>query len=58
MARSSEKLMAMCGRAGIPLFVTQEPAGHVIDVLRGYLTHHFAERSTRHGSSWTSWAWG
>ena len=45
----SEKLMAMCGRAGIPLFVTQEPAGHVIDVLRGYLTHHFAERSTRHG---------
>ena len=39
----------MCGRAGIPLFVTQEPAGHVIDVLRGYLTHHFAERSTRHG---------
>ena len=38
----SDKLMAMCGRAGIPLFVTQEPAGHVIDVLRGYLTHHFA----------------
>ena len=45
----SEKLMAMCGRAGLPLIVTQEPAGHVIDVLRGYLTHHFAERSTRHG---------
>ena len=39
----------MCGRAGIPLFVTQEPAGHVIDVLRSYLTQHFAERITRHG---------
>ena len=45
----SDKLMAMCGRAGIPLFVSKEPAGHVIDVLRSYLTHHFAERSTRHG---------
>ena len=45
----SEKLMAMCGRAGIPLFVTQEPAGHVIDVLRGFLGQHFAERTSRHG---------
>lgn len=45
----SDRLMAMCGRAGIPLFVTKEPAGHVIDVLRSYLTHHFAERLTRHG---------
>lgn len=45
----SDKLVAMCGRAGIPLFVTQEPAGHVIDVLRSYLTQHFAERITRHG---------
>ena len=45
----SEKLMAMCGRAGIPLFVTKDSAGHVIDVMRGHLAHHFAERSTRHG---------
>ncbi|MES2088716.1 MAG: HPr kinase/phosphorylase, partial [Pseudomonadota bacterium] len=45
----SDQLVAMCGRAGIPLFVTQEPAGHVIDVLRSYLTQHFAERITRHG---------
>jgi HPr kinase/phosphorylase len=45
----SDKLVAMCGRAGIPLFVTKEPAGHVIDVLRSYLTQHFAERITRHG---------
>lgn len=45
----SDRLVAMCGRAGIPLFVTREPAGHVIDVLRNFLTQHFAERITRHG---------
>ena len=51
----SDRLVAMCGRAGIPLFVTQEPAGHVIDVLRSYLTQHFAEdrKSTRLNSSHT-----
>ena len=36
-------------RSGIPLFVTAESAGHVIDVVRGYLGQHFAERTTRHG---------
>ena len=39
----------MCDRADIPLFVTEESAGHVIDVVRGYLGQHFAERTTRHG---------
>ena len=39
----------MCDRADIPLFVTGESAGHVIDVVRGYLSQHFAERTTRHG---------
>jgi HPr kinase/phosphorylase len=39
----------MCDRADIPLFVTGESAGHVIDVVRGYLGQHFAERTTRHG---------
>jgi HPr kinase/phosphorylase len=39
----------MCDRAEIPLFVTAESAGHVIDVVRGYLGLHFAERTTRHG---------
>jgi HPr kinase/phosphorylase len=29
--------------------VTRESAGHVIDVVRGYLSQHFAERTTRHG---------
>ena len=44
-----DNLVAMCDRADIPLFVTAEPAGHVIDVVRGYLSNHFAERTTRQG---------
>ena len=44
-----ESLVAMCDRADIPLFVTAESAGHVIDVVRGFLANHFAERTTRHG---------
>jgi HPr kinase/phosphorylase len=44
-----DRLVAMCDRADIPLFATAESAGHVIDVLRGYLAQHFAERTTRHG---------
>jgi HPr kinase/phosphorylase len=44
-----DKLVAMCDRADIPLFSTVESAGHVIDVVRGYLSQHFAERTTRHG---------
>ena len=43
------RLVAMCDRCDIPLFVSTEPAGHVIDVVRGYLGNHFAERTTRHG---------
>jgi len=43
------RLVAMCDRADIPLFVTAESAGHVIDVVRAYLGHLFAERTTRHG---------
>jgi HPr kinase/phosphorylase len=44
-----DRLVAMCERAAIPLFCTRESAGHVIDVLRGYLGQHFAERTSRHG---------
>ncbi|MDC8787000.1 HPr(Ser) kinase/phosphatase [Roseateles koreensis] len=44
-----DRLVAMCDRAEIPLFVTSEPAGHVIDVVRAYLAHLFANRTTRHG---------
>ena len=44
-----KRLVAMCDRAEIPLFVTTESAGHVIDVVRAYLGQLFAERTTRHG---------
>jgi HPr kinase/phosphorylase len=43
------RLVAMCDRAEIPLFRTTESAGHVIDLVRGYLAQLFANRSTRHG---------
>jgi HPr kinase/phosphorylase len=44
-----DRLVAMCDRAEIPLFVTEESAGHVIDVMRTYLAHLCANRTTRHG---------
>ncbi len=44
-----EALVAMCERAHIPLFATADSAGFVIDVLRAYLSRHFAERTTLHG---------
>jgi HPr kinase/phosphorylase len=44
-----DRLVAMCDRADIPLFVTKASAGEAIDVLRGYLGQHFAERTSRHG---------
>ncbi|MDQ2734027.1 MAG: HPr(Ser) kinase/phosphatase [Pseudomonadota bacterium] len=44
-----DRLVALCDRADIPLFVTAESAGHVIDLVRGYVGQHFAERTTRHG---------
>ncbi len=42
-------LVSMCERAQIPLFATAESAGFVIDVLRAYLSKHFADRTTMHG---------
>lgn len=44
-----DRLVAMCDRAEIPLFVTSESAGQVIDIVRTYLAHLFADRITRHG---------
>lgn len=44
-----EALVAMCERAQIPLFATAESAAFVIDVLRTYLSKHFADRTTMHG---------
>jgi len=44
-----EALVALCERSHIPLFSTHESAAFVIDVLRAYLSKHFAERHTMHG---------
>ncbi len=44
-----DRLVAMCDRAEIPLFVTSESAGQVIDAVRAYLAQLFADRITRHG---------
>jgi HPr kinase/phosphorylase len=44
-----DALVSMCERAQIPLFATQESSAFVIDVLRAYLSKHFADRVTMHG---------
>jgi HPr kinase/phosphorylase len=44
-----DALMAMCERAQIPMFATPGPAAFVIDVLRAYLSRHFADRASMHG---------
>ena len=44
-----DALVSMCERAQIPLFSTQDSAAFVIDVLRAYLSKHFADRTTMHG---------
>jgi HPr kinase/phosphorylase len=44
-----EALMAMCERAQLPLFATQESSAFVIDVLRTYLSKQVADRITMHG---------
>jgi HPr kinase/phosphorylase len=48
-AIAPNELVAMCERAHIPLFATNHSAAFVIDVLRSYLSRHFAERTTLHG---------
>ena len=42
-------LTSMCERAQIPMFATAGSSAFVIDVLRAYLSKHFADRSTMHG---------
>jgi HPr kinase/phosphorylase len=44
-----DQLLSMCERAGIPLFATTESAAFAIDVLRAYLSKHFADRTNMHG---------
>ena len=44
-----EALLRVCERAQIPMFATPESSAFVIDVLRAYLSKHFAGRTTMHG---------
>ena len=47
--QSPDSLLSLCERASIPAFRTGESAASVIDVLRAYLSRHFADRTTMHG---------
>jgi HPr kinase/phosphorylase len=42
-------LLAMCEEAQIPMFATKDSSAYVIDVLRSYLSKHFADRTSMHG---------
>jgi HPr kinase/phosphorylase len=42
-------LVSMCERAQIPMFATRESSAFVIDILRAYLSKHFADRASMHG---------
>ncbi|GAB4218073.1 MAG: HPr(Ser) kinase/phosphatase [Rhodoferax sp.] len=44
-----ETLLSMCERAQIPMFATESSSAFTIDVLRAYLSKHFADRCTMHG---------
>ena len=44
-----DALLSLCERAQIPLFATHESSAFVIDVVRAYLSKHFATRTTLHG---------
>ncbi len=44
-----EALLSLCERAQIPMFATHASSAFVIDVLRAYLSKHFAERTSVHG---------
>ncbi|MBQ0132596.1 MAG: HPr kinase/phosphorylase [Comamonas sp.] len=44
-----DALVSMCEQAQIPMFSTAEASAFVIDVLRAYLSKHFADRTTMHG---------
>ena len=44
-----DALVSMCERSHIPMFATHESAAFVLDVLRAYLSKHFAERQSMHG---------
>ena len=47
--QAPDALLSMCERAQIPMFATRESSAFVVDVLRAYLSKHFAERTSMHG---------
>ena len=47
--RAPDELLRMCERAKLPMFATPASSAFVIDVLRSYLSRHFADRSSMHG---------
>ena len=47
--KAPEALLLMCERAQLPMFATEASSAFVIDVLRSYLSRHFAERASMHG---------
>ena len=42
-------LLDLCQRAQIPMFATAAKSGYVVDVLRAFLSKHFADRTSMHG---------
>ncbi len=42
-------LLSMCEEANIPMFASPESSAYVIDMLRSYLSRHFADRASMHG---------
>jgi HPr kinase/phosphorylase len=48
-AVAPDELLALCERAQIALFSTDESAAHVIDVLRQYLSKRLADTTAMHG---------
>ncbi|MCX8521100.1 MAG: HPr(Ser) kinase/phosphatase [Rhodoferax sp.] len=44
-----QALLSVCEQAQIPMFATRESSAFVIDMLRAYLSKHFAERASMHG---------
>ena len=47
--QAPDALLSMCERAQIPMFATRESSAFVVDVLRAYLSKHFAERTSMQG---------
>jgi HPr kinase/phosphorylase len=44
-----EALVSLCERAQMPMFATAASSAFVIDLLRAYLSRHFADRTSMHG---------